>query len=205
MDFWERFEHAVAGPRSEEVPELLRLAEDLSDPALGTGPDDNYTLADVQAVRARVASALAENGAVSLDFAIKATEAAWASGELGWSSLQLAVAAIRCDDPQPEVALRSLARIPANFFEDQELHWLAVQALALEAEARAVLGQWGRVRELAGRLNRRYAAEDRRQEFYERPSQLVRTLLADPAGRAIVPVLVDGLELTEWLDELVQQ
>ena len=76
MDFWERFEHAVAGPRSEEVPELLRLAEDLSDPALGTGPDDNYTLADVQAVRARVAAALAENGALSQDFAVKETEAA---------------------------------------------------------------------------------------------------------------------------------
>ncbi|MGC3955027.1 MAG: hypothetical protein QM804_12425 [Propionicimonas sp.] len=105
------------------------------------------------------------------------------------------------DDQRPEVALASLAKIPAGFFEEQELHWLAVQQLVLETEAQAALGQWKRVRELAVQLNERYAAEDRLQEFYERPWQLVRTLLADPAGRAIVPVLVDGLELAEWFDE----
>lgn len=167
MDPWTRFEEAIH-TREDPTPELHGVLRDLDSTDIGTE-------ADRQELRASATSLLAERGEVPLDAAARECAAARALGRSAWPSLYLGRAALRWAEPQ--VAIESLANIPEGYFDNQGLHWRAVQALACEAEARITLGERAEAARLISGLNREYRSSDD-DELFATPVALVRT----PAG-----------------------
>ena len=170
MDPWTRFEEALH-TLDDPAAELGRVLRDLDSTDMGTR-------AERQELRASATALLAERGEVPLDAAIRECAAAWALGCQGWPSLYLSWAALRRS--QPQLAIESLSRIPPRYFDDQDLHWRTVQALACEAEARIAQGERAQAGELLSRLN--WAAS-----FTAQPSRPRRAMLMGYEGRGKTP------------------
>lgn len=189
MDPWTRFEEALH-TLDDPAAELGRVLRDLDSTDMGTR-------AERQELRASATALLAERGEVPLDAAIRECAAAWALGCQGWPSLYLSWAALRRSRPQ--LAIESLSRIPPRYFDDQDLHWRTVQALACEAEARIAQGERAQAGELLSRLNHefRMAPDD---EILAPPATLVRRLLEQQTTSDLLSTLVEGLDLSEWFE-----
>lgn len=191
MDPWTRFEEALH-TMDDPAAELHRVLRDLDSSDLGTQ-------AERQELRASATALLAEGGEVPLDAAIRECAAACALGCPAWPSLYLSWAALRWS--QPQLAIESLARIPPRYFDDQDLHWRTVQALAREAEARIALGERAEAGELLSQLNHEFrASTDDYDEILAPPVTLVRRLLEQETTSELLSTLVRGLDLGEWFE-----
>jgi hypothetical protein len=193
-DAWELLEQVMdetGETRTSFLHAALQAAQSPDSPVAATAAD----IAELSAV---ALSQLAYSGDAPLGDAVEAVARAESVGKPGWPNYHLAEAAVKSGDYQ--LALGRLPRVPAGFFEDQDLNWRAVRGLELEAIARGKLGDWARVSELVDELAAAYSTRGDADDLAP-PRELVSALLADPMnGTRLLTRLAASLDdLDVWL------